>query len=105
MKAHLDHAFLRRLRFVIDFPFPDSVQRRAMWARAFPPETATDGLNYDALARLEVAGGNISVIAINAAFLAAADGAPVGMAHVNRAVRDEFRKLDKEFRLPGPEGR
>ncbi len=105
MKAHLDAAFLRRLRFVVDFPFPDSVQRRAMWARAFPPETATEGLNYDALSRLEIAGGNIAVIAVNAAFLAAADGTPVGMAHVNRAARDEFRKLDKEFRPAGAEGR
>jgi hypothetical protein len=105
MKAHLDAAFLRRLRFVVDFPFPDSVQRRAMWARAFPPQTPTQGLNLDALSRLDVAGGNIAVIAVNAAFLAAADGTPVGMVHVNRAARDEFRKLDKEFRPVGLEGR
>jgi hypothetical protein len=97
MKAHLDAAFLRRLRHVVDFPFPDAVQRRSLWRRAFPPETATEGLDLDALSRLEIAGGNIAVIAINAAFLAAAEGAPVHMTHVECAARDEFRKLDKQF--------
>ena len=98
MKAHLDAAFLRRLRFVIDFPFPDAAQRREIWARAFPLETATDSLDFAALARLEVAGGNITVIAVNAAFLAATEGKPVSMTHLARAARAEYRKLDKEFR-------
>ncbi len=98
MKGHLDAAFLRRLRFVIDLPFPDASQRRAIWARAFPAETAVEGLDLDALARIEIAGGNIVVIAINAAFLAAEQGRPVGMAHIARAARAEMRKLDKEFK-------
>jgi ATPase family associated with various cellular activities (AAA) len=105
MKGHLDPAFLRRLRFVIDFPFPDSAHRRAIWALSFPPETATEGLDLTALARLEVAGGNITVIAVNAAFLAAAEGKPVGMVHLARAARAEFRKLDKEFRSSWKEAR
>jgi hypothetical protein len=98
LKGHLDPAFLRRLRFVIDIPFPDASQRRAIWAAAFPRETATHGLDYDALGRIEIAGGNIVVIAVNAAFLAAGDGGPVAMAHIARAARAELRKLDKDFR-------
>jgi hypothetical protein len=98
MKTHLDPAFLRRLRFVIDFPFPDAEQRRAIWERAFPSETRTEGLDFAALARLDVAGGNIAVIAVNAAFLAAAEESPVRMVHIARAARAEFRKLDKEYR-------
>ena len=98
MKTHLDPAFLRRLRFVVDFPFPDAAQRRDIWRRAFPPETMTEGLDFGALARLDVAGGNIAVIAVNAAFLAADGGVPVRMVHLARAARAEFRKLDKEFR-------
>jgi SpoVK/Ycf46/Vps4 family AAA+-type ATPase len=98
MKGHLDTAFLRRLRFMIDVPFPDAVHRRMIWAQAFPPETATEGLDLDALSRIEVAGGNISVIAVNAAFLAADEGGPVRMTHVARAARAELRKLDKELR-------
>jgi hypothetical protein len=98
MKGHLDAAFLRRLRFVIDIPFPDARQRRAIWAQAFPSETPTEGIDLDALARIEIAGGNIVVIAINAAFLAAEGGRPVGMIHIARAARAEMRKLDKEFK-------
>ena len=98
MKGHLDAAFLRRLRFVIDMPFPDASQRRAIWAQAFPAETATEKLDLDALSRIEIAGGNIVVIAVNAAFLAADEGRPVGMTHIARAARAELRKLDKAFK-------
>jgi ATPase family associated with various cellular activities (AAA) len=97
LKGNIDSAFLRRLRYVINIPFPDTSQRLAIWRRAFPAETQTEGLDFDALARLDIAGGNIAVIAINAAFLAAADGSPVRMSHIARAAESEFRKIDKEF--------
>jgi hypothetical protein len=99
MKGHLDPAFLRRIRYVIDVPFPDAAARRLIWQKAFPPEMPCATLDFDALARLDVAGGNIAVIAINAAFLAAADCAPLGMGHIARAARSEYRKLDRELRL------
>lgn len=105
MKTHLDTAFLRRLRFVIDFPFPDAALRCEIWRRAFPPKAPLDRLDLPALARLEIAGGNIQVIAVNAAFLAAAEDKPIGMDHVFRAARSEFRKIDKEFRPVWSEGR
>jgi hypothetical protein len=98
LKNHVDAAFLRRIRFVVDFPMPDSELRRRLWATAFPRETATEGLDFDALARLEVPGGNIIVIAINAAYFAAAEARPVGMPDIARAAAAEFRKLDREFR-------
>ena len=100
MKTHLDPAFMRRLRYVVDLPFPNSELRQKIWLRAFPPAAPTEGLDFDALARLEVPGGNIVVIAVNAAFLAAGEGRSIGMAHVVRAARSEFRKLDREFRMP-----
>lgn len=99
MKGHLDAAFLRRLRYVVDVPFPDAAARRLIWQKAFPLEMPRDALDFDALARLDIAGGNIAVIAINAAFLAAADGAPLDMRHIARAARAEYRKLDRELRL------
>ncbi len=98
LKSHIDTAFLRRLRFVIDLPFPDASLRERIWACAFPGETRTDNIDFRALGRLEVAGGNIVVIAVNAAFLAAGEGVPVSMDHIGRAARAEMRKLDKEFR-------
>jgi hypothetical protein len=100
MKEALDVAFLRRLRFVVDFPFPGPVERRELWRRAFPPETPTEGLDFKKLGELSVAGGNIRLIAMNAAFLAAEDGSPVTMRHIWRAAQTEFTKLEKP--LPPP---
>jgi hypothetical protein len=95
MKSALDPAFLRRLRFVVSFPFPDTAQRAAIWQRVFPAHTPVEGLEMTMLARLNVAGGHIRNIALNAAFLAADAGEPVRMAHVVRAARSEYAKLEK----------
>jgi hypothetical protein len=95
MRSALDAAFLRRLRFVVTFPFPDASQRAEIWRRIFPPQTPTAGLQVDKLARLNVAGGNIRNIAMNAAFLAAGAGGPVSMAHLAHAARSECAKLER----------
>jgi hypothetical protein len=91
----LDPAFLRRLRFAIPFPFPDLAARSEIWRRIFPPAVPTQGLDTQRLGQLNVAGGNIRTMALNAAFYAAAEGRPVRMAHVLRAARAEFAKLDR----------
>jgi SpoVK/Ycf46/Vps4 family AAA+-type ATPase len=95
MKNALDSAFLRRLRFVVQFPFPDAALRAEIWRRVYPHSTPTDALDPGKLARLHVAGGNIRNIALNAAFLAADAGEPVRMAHMLRAARSEYAKLDQ----------
>ena len=74
LKSALDPAFQRRLRFIVHFPFPDVSQREAIWRRAFPPDTPTDALDFQKLARLNVAGGGVRNISLNAAFLAAEAG-------------------------------
>jgi hypothetical protein len=94
-KAALDRAFLRRLRFLVEFPFPDADLRRRIWQRSFPPEAPVGDLDWGALVRLEIAGGNIRNIAVNAAFLAARDGTEIGLAHVMHAARREYAKTDK----------
>jgi len=93
-KNALDHAFLRRIRFVLDFSFPETAQRAEMWRRAFPASTPTEGLRIDCLARLHVTGGNIQNIAMGAAFLAADAQQPVRMEHLLASVRSEFAKLE-----------
>jgi hypothetical protein len=93
MKSALDTAFMRRLRFVLDFPFPGLAERKAIWQGVFPSEMQTDSLNFDRLARLNVTGGNIQNIALNAAFLAARAGTPISMSLIMEAARAEFRKL------------
>jgi SpoVK/Ycf46/Vps4 family AAA+-type ATPase len=95
MKSALDQAFLRRLRFVINFPFPAVAQRKAIWQKAFPAALPKDALDFDRLARLNMTGGNIHNVALNAAFLAARAGLPLGMPHILEAARSEFRKLDR----------
>ncbi|HEU4452503.1 MAG TPA: ATP-binding protein [Longimicrobium sp.] len=95
LKDSLDTAFLRRIRFVVHFPFPDAEHRERIWRRAFPAAVPTEALEPEKLARLNVAGGNIRNIALGAAFLAAGEGAPVRMAHLLRAARGEYAKLEK----------
>jgi SpoVK/Ycf46/Vps4 family AAA+-type ATPase len=95
MKSALDHAFLRRIRFVVQFTFPDTEQRREIWRRVFPRTTPLHDIDWNVLARLTVAGGNIRNIALNAAFLAAAEDAEVGMGHVLAATRGEYAKLER----------
>ncbi|HWT05768.1 MAG TPA: ATP-binding protein [Xanthomonadales bacterium] len=95
MKSALDQAFMRRLRFVVDFPFPGVPERKLMWQKAFPPGTPTEALDMDRLARLNVTGGHIAVIALNAAFAAAHARTPVTTPLVLDAARIEFRKLGR----------
>ncbi len=95
LKDSIDTAFLRRIRFSVRFPFPDQTQRTEIWRRVFPPQTPTQGLVPEKLARLNVSGGNIRNIALNAAFLAADDGEPVQMRHLLAAARSEYLKLEK----------
>jgi hypothetical protein len=97
MKGLLDPAFLRRIRFVIQFPFPEIAHRIEIWRRVFPPDTPTERLDIDKLASLNVAGGNIRNIAVQAAFLAASAGEPVRMTHLLRAARSECAKLERPF--------
>ncbi len=93
-KSSLDQAFLRRLRFVVEFPFPEAPQRAEIWRRVFPSRTPVQDLNFERLARLRVSGGNIHNIAMGAAFLAADTGQPVGMEHLLAAARTEFVKIE-----------
>lgn len=96
-KDDLDSAFLRRIRFIVQFPFPDARQRAEIWRRAFPAQAPTEALDPDKLARLNVSGGHIRNIALSAAFLAADAGEPVRMQHLLRAARSEYAKLERSL--------
>jgi ATP-dependent 26S proteasome regulatory subunit len=95
MKDALDPAFLRRIRFVVQFAFPDAAERIEIWRRMFPTKTPVNGLDMVKLAKLHVAGGNIRNIALSAAFLAADAKEPVRMNHLLRAARTEYAKIEK----------
>jgi ATPase family associated with various cellular activities (AAA) len=95
LKDSIDQAFLRRIRFVVQFPFPDATQRTEIWRRVFPEQTPVQKLAYNKLARLGVAGGNIRNIALNAAFLAADAGEAVSMEHILQSAQSEYVKLER----------
>jgi hypothetical protein len=96
MKSALDAAFMRRLRFIVNFPFPGVAERKLMWQKVFPPQTPTNGLDFDRLARFSLTGAGIHSIALNAAFLATTQEPPrVTMAVILEAARAEFRKLEQ----------
>lgn len=99
VRHHLDEAFLRRLTFVVQFPFPDDRQRQAIWEQIWPAQTplAAD-LDFARIARLfRLSGGNVKNVALASAFSAAARGDAVGMADIVHAVRREYQKLGKNF--------
>lgn len=100
LKSALDTAFLRRIRFIVQFPFPDAAQRAEIWRQIFPPAMPQQGLEPHKLAQLNVAGGHIRNIALHAAFLAADADEPVGMHHLLNAARGEYLKLEKQL-TPG----
>jgi hypothetical protein len=99
MKSALDRAFLRRIRHVVQFPYPDAVAREKLWRMQFPADAPLGEVDFAGLARLQLTGGNIRAIALNAAFLAAAGGGRIEQGAINAAVRAEFSKLERP--LPG----
>ncbi|NER83339.1 MAG: ATP-binding protein, partial [Leptolyngbya sp. SIO1D8] len=94
LKKSLDQAFLRRIQFSLTFPFPNAKAREEIWRHIFPSETPTEALKYDKLANLNVTGGVIRNIALNAAFLAAEAATPVTMAHLLTATKREYLKRE-----------
>ena len=97
MKKALDSAFLRRIRFVVDFPFPEVPERAEIWRRVIPERTPSEGLDVDRLAQLTVTGGSIRNIALAGAFLAADEGSPLRMRHMLAATRTEYLKLERSL--------
>jgi AAA+ superfamily predicted ATPase len=95
LKDSLDTAFMRRIRFVVKYPFPSTQERAEIWRRIFPKNTPTEGLDCAKLARLNIAGGNIRNIALNAAFMAADAGESVMMKHLLVATQAEYVKLER----------
>lgn len=94
---NIDEAFLRRINYVIKFPFPDSEYREKIWRATIPSETPlSDDVDFKWLAKsYEIAGGNIKNVVLSAAFLAAESGTGIGMRHLVHAVRHELQKSGK----------
>ncbi|HEV7310306.1 ATP-binding protein [Ensifer sp.] len=106
MRHALDTAFLRRLRFVVGFPFPGVAEREAIWRSVFPAEAPLGDIEWERLARFSISGGSIFNAAFDAAHAAAAATGRIEMPHVLDAIRLEMNKLERplneaEFRWSG----
>jgi ATP-dependent 26S proteasome regulatory subunit len=97
LRQNMDEAFVRRLCFAIDFPFPDEEQRTRIWRILFPAEAYREpDIGFDALgAQLRISGGSIKNIVLNAAFLAASADQAIGVQHLLHATRREYQKMGK----------
>lgn len=97
LKSAIDAAFLRRLRFIVTFPFPNHEQRARIWQGAFPPDLPRVWLDFRKLAQLNATGGSIRNIAMNAAFLAADADMLLDMEHLVEAARTEGSKKERPY--------
>ncbi len=97
LRANLDEAFTRRLQFAVDFPFPEEEYRLRIWETLFPANVPREpDVDFTLLARrFKLAGGGIRNCIVNAAYLAAADGRQVSMAHLLHGVRRELQKMGR----------
>ena len=101
-KHNIDPAFFRRMKFIVEFQFPDVETRKVLWNTTIPKTTPlAEDVDIDFLAeRFEFVGGNIKNCILNAAFLAAADPEAEGevhMKHYLQAIKYEFVKTGKVF--------
>jgi SpoVK/Ycf46/Vps4 family AAA+-type ATPase len=94
-RRNIDDAFVRRLDFVIDFPFPEPEDRKRIWERVLPEEAPrADDVDLDFLSeKFKLSGGAIRNCSLAAAFQAADDDTgAISMRHLVRAVAQEYGK-------------
>ncbi|MEG2143871.1 MAG: hypothetical protein RRY40_00940, partial [Oscillospiraceae bacterium] len=95
-KKNIDEAFMRRIRYMVEFTLPGEELRRQLWQAGFAPEVPLQGIDFDYLARqFEVSGGAIKNIVLNAVFMAAGENSPVTMSHILTCIKQENLKFGK----------
>ena len=92
--GNIDEAFMRRITYVVHFPFPEAPMREAIYRRMIPASApVAEDIDWKFLAEtFELSGGHIKNIVLSAAFLAAGEGRPISMAHLLRAAVNELKK-------------
>lgn len=95
-KRNIDEAFMRRMRYLVEFQLPSPELREEIWQGSFAPQVPLQEIDFPYLARqFELSGGSIKNVALNAVFLAAESGGPVTMRHILESLRDENLKMGK----------
>jgi SpoVK/Ycf46/Vps4 family AAA+-type ATPase len=97
-RKDLDEAFLRRLRFVLEFPLPDAPERKRIWKSGVPEEVDASALDFDFLAqKFALSGGHIRSIILHACLQSAgrSNERALSMETVMRSLKREHQKLDR----------
>ncbi len=95
-KKNLDEAFVRRMHFIVEFPFPEHSDRLKIWQKIWPEEAPCGhDIDLERISRFEITGGNIRNIALTSAFLAAQKREAIEMRHIIHATKREFNKIGK----------
>lgn len=99
LRQNIDDAFIRRIQYIVDFPFPNPLQRELIWGKVFPDGAPVDDeLDFSFLAnRFKLTGGNIRNIALRSSYYAAEQGSSINMMHLVRATKRELQKAGTLF--------
>jgi SpoVK/Ycf46/Vps4 family AAA+-type ATPase len=99
-KQNIDEAFIRRMRFIINFPFPDKEMREKIWQKVFPKNTPIEkDIDFSLLAQnFALSGANIRNIALFSAFFAAEQEEEIQMKQIIDALKIELTKIGKTFK-------
>jgi ATP-dependent 26S proteasome regulatory subunit len=99
LRKNIDEAFIRRIRYVVEFPFPNEVQRRIIWQKTFPKQAPlSENIDWDFLSKkVKLSGGSIKNIVINAAYLAAVEHTNISMQHIMVMAKREYLKAGMDF--------
>ena len=102
-RRNIDEAFLRRMHFIVEFPFPDEKMRKEIWKKVFPEEAPlAKNIDFGFLAKnFKLSGGNIRNVALAGAFWATENSGQITMEHLLQGVKREYQKMGKSFRLEG----
>lgn len=105
MKQNVDEAFVRRMRFIIHFPFPAEEDRARIWQKAFPANAPLGDVDFGWLARnLKITGGNIKNISLRAAFMAIERQSVIGMDRDLRRQNGRWKRSERSLHLPNSAG-
>lgn len=110
-RKDLDEAFLRRLRYVIEFPMPGVPERERIWRASIPAHVDAEELDFHFLAKqFSFAGGHIRSVIFNACLQAASSppesqlpAGKVGRLTMRDVLVQVKRELDKLNRAAGDE--
>ena len=99
LQKNMDDAFLRRIRFIINFPFPDETYREKIWLNIFPaPTPVSPEIDFSELAKkIKLSGGNIKNISLRAAYMAAEENQDIQFEHLITASKYELKKKGSPY--------